>query len=163
MAFLCRESVPRQTLAGFPTKGFQMNHWQPTETSAHQDGVVAHVIGATVLGYFIEDEALHLLLDIGFIWTIYLDGQMVLLPHPVAIAELDIGEPHRSDIREDIDQLLGNGDRVSLKYLSVPAVSCEIREVEFLEHGDQRQIRLLSDTGDFVIETDLELRQILVL
>lgn len=40
--------------------------WEPAETNTHQDHVIAHVIGSTVLGYLILADAIHLLLDIGF-------------------------------------------------------------------------------------------------
>ena len=66
--------------------------WSPQETTTHQDHVIAHVLGATVLGWLIAGEAAHLLLDIGFLWTIYLDGEMNLLPQGVAISELDADE-----------------------------------------------------------------------
>ena len=66
--------------------------WTPLETNTHQDHVIAHVIGATPLGHFIWDETAFILLDIGFIWNIYLDLEMGLVPHSVAIAELDADE-----------------------------------------------------------------------
>ncbi len=37
--------------------------WQPNDTTTHQDHVIAHVIGATVLGYFVFEEALYILLE----------------------------------------------------------------------------------------------------
>lgn len=61
------------------------NTWTPRDTTTHQDHIIAHIVGATVLGYFVFEEALYVLLDIGFVWTIFLDGEMTLLPHPVAI------------------------------------------------------------------------------
>ena len=63
--------------------------WTAAETNTHQDHVIAHVIGATVLGHFIWDETAYLLLDIGFVWNIYLDMEMGLVPQTVAIRELD--------------------------------------------------------------------------
>lgn len=131
------------------------NQWQPVESSVHQDAVVAHILGATVLGYLVEDETAHLLLDMGFIWTIYLDGQMVLLPHPVAVAELEVEEIVRSEIASDIEQLLSSSDAAALRLL-VPPVRDEIRGVEFYQMGEQRRIKILTDSGDLVIETDLE-------
>jgi len=86
-----------------------MTEWSEKDTTTHQDHVIAHVLGATVLGYFIHDEALYVLLDIGFIWMIYVDGEMGLLPHPVAVGELDAGEEKRSEIQSDIELLLGKG------------------------------------------------------
>ena len=59
--------------------------WTMAETNTHQDHVIAHVIGATPLGHFIWDETAYIVLDIGFIWNIYLDMQMGLLPQGVAI------------------------------------------------------------------------------
>ena len=41
------------------------DNWMPAETTTHQDHVIAHVMGATVLGYFVIDEVLYILLDIG--------------------------------------------------------------------------------------------------
>ena len=82
------------------------NTWQPEETSTPQDHVIAHVVGATVLGYFVFAEALLVLLDMGFVWTIYVDGSMALLPHPIAIAELDAANAVREEIKVDRDLLL---------------------------------------------------------
>src|SRR3984893_19134266 len=86
--------------------------WTEHETTKHQDHVIAHVLGATVLGWFIAGEAAHLLLDIGFLWTIYLDGEMNLLPQGVAISELDADELTSADIAElafDAQLLLSEG------------------------------------------------------
>src|SRR5438309_2708465 len=86
--------------------------WTELETSTHQDHVIKHVLGATVLGWFIAGEAAHLLLDIGFLWTIYLDGEMNLLPQGVAIAELDSEEATGADKTEmafDVQLLLSEG------------------------------------------------------
>ena len=47
--------------------------------------MIAHVIGASVLGHFVWDETAYLLLDIGFIWNIYLDGEMGLVPQTLAL------------------------------------------------------------------------------
>ena len=74
--------------------------WTELETSTHQDHVIKHVIGATVLGWCVAGEAAHLLLDIGFLWTIYLDGEMNLLPQGVAIGELDGDEITSADRTE---------------------------------------------------------------
>ncbi|HTG87641.1 MAG TPA: hypothetical protein VL907_11430 [Pyrinomonadaceae bacterium] len=66
--------------------------WRAAETNTHQDHVIAHVIGATPLSYFIWDETVYLVLDIGFIWNVYLDGEMGLLPEALALAELNVAE-----------------------------------------------------------------------
>src|SRR5882762_4739295 len=104
--------------------------WQPRETATHQDHVIAHVLGATVLGYFIFDEALYILLDIGFIWTIFLDGEMSLLPHPVAVSELEVHADGREQIKADIDILLSdNPSHDELEQLKPPPVHCRITGV----------------------------------
>jgi len=41
--------------------------WQEIETTTHQDHAIKHVLGATVLGWFIANQAAYLLLDIGFL------------------------------------------------------------------------------------------------
>ena len=53
--------------------------WTAVETNTHQDHVIAHVIGATVLGYCVFDETLYVLLDIGFVWSMFVDGEMGLV------------------------------------------------------------------------------------
>src|SRR6185436_1537342 len=80
--------------------------WTPRQTSTHQDHVIAHVLGATLLGSFVFDEASYILLDIGFVWTMFLDGEMGLLPHPVAVSELELDAARKEQIRTDIDLLL---------------------------------------------------------
>jgi hypothetical protein len=131
------------------------DEWARAETSSHQDAVVSHILGATVLGYLIHDESLHLLLDIGFIWTIYLDGQMVLLPHPVATAELQVSELSRSEIRKDIDELLAATPGAETVHFRVPPANCVIREVEFFERGDEREFLLRGEIEDLRILSDL--------
>src|SRR5918992_4911360 len=99
--------------------------WTEAETSTHQDHVIKHVIGATVLGWTIAGEAAHLLLGMGFLWTIYLDGEMNLLPQGVAIAELDgddVNSADRAELAFDADLLLAEGrDATELKrFISAP-------------------------------------------
>src|SRR5882762_7541644 len=99
---MMRVNVRRTSVSKLPeslSHTLMMDDWFAAETTTHQDHVIAHVIGATVLGYFVHEEALHMLLDIGFIWTIYLDGQMVLLPQTVAINELETGTETRDQLK----------------------------------------------------------------
>src|SRR5262245_24022041 len=103
--------------------------WVPLDTSTHQDHVIAHVVGATVLGHLIFDETAYLLLDIGFVWNIYLDGEMGLVPHPVAVTELNVSEEVRRGISADVDLLLSEraGDLAQLRRVaSSPIKSVEI-------------------------------------
>ena len=135
--------------------------WQSTETTTHQDHVIAHLVDATVLGYWVLDEVLYLLLDIGFVWIVFLDGQMTLLPHPVAVGELDTTNDVRETIKADIDLLLGDNvvtDRLS--QLKPPPTSCRsdacrIRSVEFLESGEDRRLLVHGEHASFSIEMSL--------
>lgn len=110
--------------------------WTIAETSTHQDHVIAHVIGATPIGHFIWDETAYILLDIGFIWNIYLDMQMGLLPQGVAMAELGTDEIRTQDLE-------GFGP---------------IQSVEVLESGEERRLVLVCDQGSLVVETDISHR-----
>lgn len=134
--------------------------WQPRETTTHQDHVIAHVVGASVLGHIVVDEALYLLLDIGFVWSIFLDGEMGLLPHPVAIGELDAGEPLKQQIKEDIEVLLAGGAHDGLKQLIETPSGCQIAEVSFFERADQRRLLITGDEVGLAIETSLTTAEI---
>jgi hypothetical protein len=115
--------------------------WTPLETNTHQDHVIAHVIGATPLGHFIWDETAFILLDIGFIWNIYLDLEMGLVPHSVAIAELDADEETKSELRAKVDLWL-RGEGLS-----------PIESVEVFDSGDERRLVLVCEEGRLVVET----------
>lgn len=140
-----------------------MTEWSETDTSTHQDHIIAHVLGATVLGYFIHEEALYALLDIGFIWMIYVDGEMGLLPHPVAVAELTADEEKRSEIQADIDLVLREGRGVEgLKQLTHPGVNCLIEQVTFYARGNERKLLIAGDENSLAIVTSLSSGEIKV-
>ena len=127
--------------------------WSEKDTTTHQDHVIAHVIGATVLGYFIHDDALYVLLDIGFIWMIYVDGEMGLLPHPVAVGELDAGEEKRSEIQADVELLLREGIRADgLRQLTQAPVNCLIEEVTFHTSGDERRLLIAGEEDSLTVD-----------
>ena len=146
-----------------------MRHsWQLKDTTTHQDHVIAHVVGATVLGYWVFDEVLYLLLDIGFVWIIFLDGQMTLLPHPVAVSELEASEDVREAIKADIDLLLGdNGEVEKLSHVKAPPLhclsdACRITSVEFFESGDDRRLLVHGEHASMNIQLSILNAQILV-
>ena len=140
-----------------------MEDWAQQETNTHQDHVIAHVIGATVLGYFVFDETIHLLLDIGFIWKIFVDGEMGLLPHPVATSELEVSDEARSEIRSDVDELLGHKLHAeNLRHLTQPQVECLINEVSFFAREHERRLVLTGDEANLTIETSIEPAEIRV-
>jgi len=109
--------------------------WTAANTNTHQDHVIAHVIGATPLGHFIWDETAYILLDIGFIWNIYLDMEMGLVPQSLAIAELN-------ELRAFVDQ-------------ANDITTGPIETVELFENGDERRLVLNCESGKLVIETSL--------
>lgn len=126
----------------------------PKETDSHQDHVIAHVVGTTVLGYLVFDETLFVLLDIGFVWSVFLDGQMGLLPHPVAVKELVIDDATRTRIKSDIEVLLA-GIEADLLEMKRPPVSCLIESVSFFAAEESRRLLIGGEPGSLVIETSL--------
>ena len=138
-----------------------MSNWSIEETSKHQDHVIAHVIGTSVLGYFVRDESLHILLDIGFIWTIYLDGQMVLLPSGTAIKELEVDEEEKLQLNREIELLEKDSQTTVGPSLVTPSpVECLITEVGFHASGERRRIVLMGETASLAMETSLATGQI---
>ena len=141
-------------------------HWTELETSTHQDHVIKHVLGATVLGWCIAGEAAHLLLDIGFLWSIYLDGEMNLLPQGVAISELEGDEltsADRTELAFDADMLLAEGrEATDLKRFTTAPVECLITSVEFLSNDSQRRIVVVGEAANVAIETSPEESQLII-
>lgn len=115
--------------------------WTAAETNTHQDHVIAHVIGATPVGHFIWDETAYIVLDIGFIWNIYLDMEMGLVPHRLAISELEADDEKKKELSE-----VRNVE------------SSPIESVELFEDGDERRLVLNCELDRLVIETSLSHR-----
>lgn len=140
-----------------------IEEWVAADTNTHQDHVIAHVIGATVIGYFILDETLHVLLDIGFVWSMFVDGEMGLLPHPVASAELAVSNETRSEIQADIDNLLAHKLHAEqLRHLTQPQGECVITEVNFFASGERRRLVVTGEEASITIETSIETAEIRV-
>ncbi len=142
------------------------NAWSEIETTTHQDHVIAHVVGTTVLGWVVAGEAAHLLLDIGFLWTIYLDGEMNLLPQGVAIPELDAGELTSADKTEvafDAQLLLSEGcDASGLKRFTASPVECLISAVECFAANSKRRIVVHGESAKIEVVTSLETAELSV-
>jgi len=141
-----------------------MSEWQTIETTTHQDHVIAHVVGATVLGWVVAGEAAHLLLDIGFLWSVYLDGEMNLLPQGVAIPELEGNELTSADKAEltfDAELLLSEGpDAAGLKRFTPAPVECLINAVDVLASNSGRRILVRGEVGNLEVETSFETTQV---
>jgi hypothetical protein len=141
-----------------------VRNWTPKDTTNHQDHVIAHVLGATPLGYFVFDEALYILLDLEFVWMILLDGEMSLLPHPVAVSELALDAEVKAEIKSDIEVLLCKDRRSDkLLRLELPPVDCQIENVEFFAAGDRRRLTIAGEKSGLAIETSLATREVLVM
>ena len=138
------------------------NAWTPKDTTTHQDHVIAHVLGTTLLGYFIFEEALYILLDIGFIWTIFLDGEMGLLPHPVAVSELEVDDEAREQIKADADLLLSGGAE-KLSLMKRPLNECQIKDVSFFAAGERRRLLITGEESRLAIETSLATAEVQVM
>ena len=141
-----------------------MSEWQTIETTTHQDHVIAHVVGATVLGWVVAGEAAHLLLDIGFLWSVYLDGEMNLLPQGVAIPELESDELTSADKAEltfDAELLLSEGSGAAgLKRFTPAPVECLINAVDVLASNSGRRIVVRGEVGNVEVETSFGTTQV---
>ena len=137
-----------------------MAEWIEAETNTHQDHVIAHVIGATVLGFFVWDETAFFLLDIGFIWNVYLNGEMGLVPHPVAINELEAPEAVKRELRADVDLLLMGNQNQTTNRVIRPSFYSPIQAVSFLISGSSRLLVLTCEEEALRVETSLETREV---
>lgn len=130
------------------------DEWRPEQTGTHQDHVIAHVIGATVLGYFEADDALHLSLDIGFIWMIFPDAEMGLLPQSLALKELNVGEEERARLEDDLRRLHdGDTEAETFARITPAPVACLIEEVRLLAKDEMRRLEILGNGFAIVVET----------
>jgi hypothetical protein len=134
--------------------------WNPLETTTHQDHVIAHVIGSTVLGYFVVDEALYFVLDMGFIWRIYLDGEMGLLPGTIAVDELAVNERLKQTFKTDVELLLRKGEEAAAEIRETALLEddCLIQAVELFSQDDKRRLILHGEESDLLVETSLSTR-----
>ncbi|HYP54103.1 MAG TPA: hypothetical protein VEQ42_11215 [Pyrinomonadaceae bacterium] len=120
-----------------------MTEWEPRETTTHQHHVIAHLAGATALGYFSADDAVHFVLDIGLVWTIYADCEMGLVPESMALAELNVTADERRAIAEDARRLhRDGGDAQGLSLVTPAPPGFLVEEVE-LYGNDEGGCRLL--------------------
>jgi len=126
--------------------------WTAAGTNTHQDHVIAHVIGATPLGHFIWDETAYVLLDIGFIWNIYLNMEMGLVPHSMAITELDADDGFKSELRSDVDRVMRGEAPVRMNAVDN---ATPIESVELLESGDGLRLVLNCEQEELVVETQM--------
>ncbi len=116
--------------------GRDSSEWSPLETTTHQEHVIKHVVGATVLGWFIAGEAAHLLLDMGFLWTIYLDGEMNLLPE--------------------------GREATGLKRFMAAPIECLIHAVDIQGSNSRRRVLIQGEMENLNVESSIEAGEISV-
>ena len=132
------------------------DEWAEEQTGTHQDHVIAHVLGATVLGYFEADDALHLALDIGFIWTVFADAEMGLLPESLALKELNVGGEDRARLSDELQVLHdGDADAGTLTCVTPVAAGCLIEEVRLLAKDDLRRLEIHGELSGLIVEMSL--------
>jgi hypothetical protein len=130
-------------------------NWETHDTSTHQGHVIAHVLGATVLGYFEHDQAAHLVLDIGFIWTIFADGEMGLVPQTMAINELDADADAKEELRSDVQALEDGPEPAGLRRVTPAPDQCLVTAVGFEACGERRRLTITGEGSSLVIDTSL--------
>ncbi len=140
-----------------------MLDWEVAETNTHQDHVIAHVIGATVVGYFVFDETAFLLLDIGFIWHMYLDGEMGLRPHPVAIAELETDQSTKTELQAHVDAALQQRAHDSSSLFNLLPNASPIQSVDFFVRENSRRLLIACEEESIVVETSLDSGEVTVM
>lgn len=126
--------------------------WEPEQTGTHQDHVIAHVVGATVLGYFKADDALHLSLDIGFIWTIFADAEMGLVPQSLALKELNVSGEERGALSVELQRLhTEDVDAADLAHVAPAPAGCLIEEVRLLAREELRRLEIHGEMAGLVV------------
>jgi hypothetical protein len=134
-----------------------MSDWQLADTNTHQDHVIAHVIGASVEAYFAWDETAYLVLDIGFIWNIYLNGEMGLVPSSLAISELAATDNIKTELGGDMDAI---STGAALQLMTRASAVSPIQNVDFFARDYSRRLVLTCDAGELVVETSLETAEV---
>lgn len=128
-----------------------MHEWSQLATSRYQDHVIAHVSGATALGYFIIEDAAYVLLDIALILTIYTSGELALMPQAVVISDLEIEEAVKTELLADAELLQG-GQTDALARINPAPVECLIRDVKIYAQGERRRVLLEGEESGLCFE-----------
>ena len=135
-------------------------YWAELPTSTYQDHVIKHVLGATVLGWVVLEDAMHVLLDVGLLWTIYVNGEMSLMAQHVAIEDLESDELKHDEVLQlisDAQLLISQGrEATDLRRFKGAPVACTIIAVEIYAMGSQRRIVIAGEAADVEVETSVE-------
>lgn len=128
-----------------------MKEWSQETPGRYQDHVIAHVLGATALGYFILEDAAYVLLDIALIWTIYTSAEMALMPQSVVISDLEADEALRSELSADIDRL-HKGEAEAVTRMKPMPPEFLITDVGLYARGELRRVTLQASESSFTFE-----------
>src|SRR5436190_2804987 len=134
--------------------------WTELETSTYQDHVIKHLLGATVLGWVVIEDAVHFLLDVGLLWTIYVNSEMSLMAQAVAIQDLESDEVNGSEIEQlaaDAQILIDEGSEATglTRFTAAPVV-CTITAVDLFAFDARRRIVITGERAEIKIETSPE-------
>lgn len=133
--------------------------WAELETSTYQDHVIKHVLGATVLGWVVIEDAMHVLLDVGLLWTIYVNAEMSLMAQGVAIQDLESDTLSSAEVMQlasDAQLLISAGrEATDLGRFVAAPVECTITAVEVFASDDRRRIVIVGENAGINIETSL--------
>ena len=140
-----------------------LHEWSPLATSRYQDHVIAHVVGATGLGYFIIDDAAYVLLDIALIWTIYTSGEMALMPQAVVISDLEVDEDVKMELYADAERLHRGETEEPLARMSPMPEGCLVGDVKIYARGERRRVVVEAEETGFAVESLPALGEIRVL
>ena len=133
--------------------------WTELETSAYQHHVIKHVIGATVLGWFIAEDAVHFVLDVGLLWTIYVNGEMNLMALFVAIEDLENEElprPIIDELLKDAQLLVSHGrDASELTHFKAASVDCLVEQIQLFSGDSHRRIVIVGEAATIDVHTSI--------
>ena len=109
-----------------------------------------------MLGYFEFDQAAHLLLDIGFFWTVFVDGEMALVLQSLAVKEFEFDDEARAELLKDM-QLLHDGvrDQGKLARMMLVPEGSLIKGVEIYAQGERRRILIKCEDVNLIVNTSL--------
>lgn len=134
--------------------------WTELETSTYQEHVIKHVLGATVLGWVVIGDAAHFLLDVGLLWTIYVNAEMNLMAQAVAIQDLEDNDVNRNDVAAmaaDADLLNSQGrEAIGLNRFTTSPVECTIKSVELCGAASRYRVLIVGEAAGLEIQTSPE-------
>ncbi len=138
-----------------------MAEWSQAELSRYQEHVIAHVLGATALGYIILDDAAYVLLDIALIWTVYTSGEMALMPQGVVISDLEADDDLKRELLTDVERLHRGETESAARIKPLPAEFL-ITEVSLYAKGALNRVTLEAEEASFTFEGSPETGEIKV-